>query len=61
MNVVFFVLIKTEMSTHGTFISIGIELKNDGQRALGDQNWTDRLDQVREMRQKPNNAAIALY
>ena len=37
MNVVFFVLIKIEILTRGTFSSIAIELKNDGQRALSDQ------------------------
>ena len=37
MNVVFFVLNKIETSARGTFSSIAIELKNDGQRTLSDQ------------------------
>ena len=37
MNVVFFVLIKVEILTRGTFNSIAIELQNDGQRNLRDQ------------------------
>ena len=37
MNVVFVVLIQIEISTRGTFSSIAIELKHDGQRSLSDQ------------------------
>ena len=37
MSVVFFVLIKIEILTRGTFRSIAIDLKTDGQRALSDQ------------------------
>ena len=37
INVVFFVLIKIEISIHGTFSSIAIDLKSDGQRILSNQ------------------------
>ena len=50
MSVVFFVLIKIEISTRGTFRSIAIELKTDGQRALSDQEldgpcWREEMKQ----------------
>ena len=37
INVVFFVLIKIEISIRGTFSSIAIDLKSDGQRVLSNQ------------------------
>ena len=39
MKVVFFVLNNIDILTHCTFSSIAIELKNDGQRALNDQEF----------------------
>ena len=44
MNVVFFVLIKIEILTRGTFSSIAIELKMMDNAPYVIKNWTDRLD-----------------